>query len=109
MPDRFSPVSARAALFSALVAAGGALVGVAAAHATAAAPDVPPVEIGRSQSGNYLAALVAGADRDTDAAAVYSREALRGDPRNADLVERAFAAALCRRRRRRRLFRSPSG
>ena len=59
-----------------------------------ATPDAPPVEIGRSQSGNYLAALVAGADRDTAAAAVYSREALRGDPRNADLTERAFAAAL---------------
>jgi len=94
VPDRFLPVSARAALFSAWIAAGGALVGVVGAHASVAAPDVPPVEIGRSQSGNYLAALVAGADRDTAAAAVYSREALRGDPRNADLTERAFAAAL---------------
>ncbi len=70
MPDRFSPVSVRAALFSGLLAAGGALVGVAAAHATAATPEAPPVEIGRSQSGNYLAALVAGAERDTGAAAV---------------------------------------
>jgi tetratricopeptide (TPR) repeat protein len=94
VPDRFSPVSARAALFSVCFAASGALVGVPAAHATAATPDAPPVEIGRSQSGNYLAALVAGADRDTAAAAVYSREALHGDPRNVDLAERAFAAAL---------------
>ena len=94
MPYRFLPVSARTALFSVIVAAGGALVDVAAAHANAAPPDAAPVEIGRSQSGNYLAALVAGADRDTAAAAVYSREALRGDPRNVDLVERAFAAAL---------------
>jgi tetratricopeptide (TPR) repeat protein len=51
-------------------------------------------EIGESQSGNYLAALVAGADRDTPAAATYFREALRADPRNPELIERAFAAAL---------------
>ena len=41
----------------------------------AASLDAPPVEIGRSQSGNYLSALVAGADRDTDAAATL-RDAL---------------------------------
>jgi tetratricopeptide (TPR) repeat protein len=52
------------------------------------------VEMGDSQSGNYLAALVAGADRDTTSAAAYFREALRADPRNPELVERAFAAAL---------------
>jgi tetratricopeptide (TPR) repeat protein len=53
-----------------------------------------PLEVGESQSGNYLAALVAGADRDTTAAATYFREALRTDPRNPELIERAFAAAL---------------
>jgi tetratricopeptide (TPR) repeat protein len=53
-----------------------------------------PIEAGESQAGNYLAALVAGADRDTTAAAVYFREALRADPRNPELIERAFAAAL---------------
>jgi tetratricopeptide (TPR) repeat protein len=53
-----------------------------------------PFEVGESQSGNYLAALVAGADRDTPAAAAYFREALRADPRNPELIERAFAAAL---------------
>jgi tetratricopeptide (TPR) repeat protein len=52
------------------------------------------IETGESQAGNYLAALVAGADRDTPAAAVYFREALRADPRNPELIERAFAAAL---------------
>jgi tetratricopeptide (TPR) repeat protein len=51
-------------------------------------------EIGDSQPGNYLSALIASADRDTPAAEVYYREALRADPRNADLLERAFAAAL---------------
>jgi tetratricopeptide (TPR) repeat protein len=53
-----------------------------------------PFEIGESQSGNYLAALVAGDERDTIAAATYFREALRADPHNPDLIERAFAAAL---------------
>ena len=47
-----------------------------------------------SQPGNYLAALIASADRDTASAETYFREALRVDPRNPDLLERAFAAAL---------------
>ncbi len=51
-------------------------------------------EIGGSQPGNYLSALIASADRDTPAAEIYYREALRADPRNPDLLERAFAAAL---------------
>jgi tetratricopeptide (TPR) repeat protein len=51
-------------------------------------------EVGDSQPGNYLSALIASADRDTPAAEVYYREALRADPRNPDLLERAFAAAL---------------
>jgi tetratricopeptide (TPR) repeat protein len=53
-----------------------------------------PFEVGESQSGNYLAALVANADRDTNAAATFFREALRADPRNPELLERAFAASL---------------
>ena len=52
------------------------------------------LEIGASQPGNYLSAFVASADRDTLAAEVYYKETLRADPRNPDLLERAFAAAL---------------
>jgi tetratricopeptide (TPR) repeat protein len=52
------------------------------------------LEVGSTQPGNYLSALIASADRDTLAAEVYYREALRADPRNPDLLERAFAAAL---------------
>jgi len=92
--DRFSPVCVRTALVCALAAVGAGLVGAVETKASTSPADTPPVEIGRSQSGNYLAALVAGADRDTNAAAIYSREALRADPRNVDLTERAFAAAL---------------
>ena len=51
-------------------------------------------EDGVSQPGNYLAAIIASADRDTASAEAYYREALRIDPRNADLLERTFAAAL---------------
>lgn len=53
-----------------------------------------PVQLGGTQSGNYLSALVAGASRDTRAAAAYFREALRADPRNSVLLERAFVASL---------------
>ncbi len=53
-----------------------------------------PFEVGSSLSGNYLAAIVAGAERDTLAASTFFREALRDDPNNQDLVDRAFVAAL---------------
>ena len=53
-----------------------------------------PFEVGSSLSGNYLAAIVAGAERDTLAASTFFREALRDDPRNEDLIDRAFVAAL---------------
>jgi len=53
-----------------------------------------PFEVGESPAGNYLAALVAGSDRDTTAAATFFREALRYDPRNPLLIERAFVAAV---------------
>jgi tetratricopeptide (TPR) repeat protein len=53
-----------------------------------------PFEVGESPAGNYLAAIVAGAERDTVAAATFSREALRSDPRNTELIERAFVAAI---------------
>jgi tetratricopeptide (TPR) repeat protein len=52
------------------------------------------LDIGVSPSGNYLSAWVAGVERDTNAASTYYREALRADPRNADLIERALIATL---------------
>jgi tetratricopeptide (TPR) repeat protein len=53
-----------------------------------------PFEVGDSPTGNYLAGLIAGADRDTVAAATFFREALRADPRNPQLLERTFVAAI---------------
>ena len=95
MPVKLSPTRAKGRLLNALLAASALLaVGAATARADASSADAPLVRVGDSEAGNYLAALVAGADRDTTAAAVYFREALRADPRNPDLVERAFAAAL---------------
>lgn len=84
------------------------LFGLAAAHiaafslslapAEARAPEslaLPaPFEVGESPAGNYLAAFVAGEERDTVAAATFFREALRYDPRNPGLLERAFVAAV---------------
>jgi len=47
-----------------------------------------------SPTGNYLAARHAGAQRDASAAAAFFRAALRSDPRNGELLERAFIATL---------------
>jgi tetratricopeptide (TPR) repeat protein len=47
-----------------------------------------------SLEGNFLAAYIAGASRDTAAAATFYREAIKGDPRNQELQERAFVAFL---------------
>ena len=83
----------------------GQLAGLALAAVTFALPvaaaksrenvAVPtPFEVGTSPSGNYLAALVAGAERDTLAASTFFREALRADPKNPELLERAFVSSI---------------
>jgi tetratricopeptide (TPR) repeat protein len=78
-----------------LLAVGLAAVGGAASAAVSeTGAGSGNLEIGDSQPGNYLSALIASADRDTLAAEIYYREALRADPRNPDLIERAFASAL---------------
>ena len=76
-----------------------ALLSLTALGEAAAAPRprvavARPFDVGISPAGNYLSALIAGADRDTGAAATYTQEALRSDPRNTDLMERAFIATL---------------
>jgi tetratricopeptide (TPR) repeat protein len=47
-----------------------------------------------STSGAYLAARHASVQRDAGAAAAYYRAALRGDPKNTELLERAFLSVL---------------
>ncbi|MBZ0146937.1 MAG: tetratricopeptide repeat protein, partial [Pseudorhodoplanes sp.] len=45
-------------------------------------------------SGNYLAARHASTQRDASAAAAYYRAALRADPKNSELLDRAFVSVL---------------
>jgi tetratricopeptide (TPR) repeat protein len=47
-----------------------------------------------SLSGNYLAGRLAGSLRDSDAAAAYFAAALKEDPKNPELLERAFVWVL---------------
>ena len=77
-----------------LAVSAAALLLSLAAPAFAAVPNAASPSVANSESGNYLSAMVASADRDTEAASLYFREALRADPRNLDLIERAFAATL---------------
>lgn len=75
---------------------------LAASTAPALAARLPAREIAAPQAyepadsleGNFLAAYIAGASRDTAAAATFYREAVKGDPRNAELLERSFVALL---------------
>lgn len=47
-----------------------------------------------SPSGSYLAARHASVERDAGAAAAFYRAALRADPKNAELADRAFISSL---------------
>ncbi|PSC04679.1 hypothetical protein SLNSH_12990 [Alsobacter soli] len=77
-----------------LLAAVALIAGCAAAQARSGQSYSDAVDAGNTLSGNYLSAVVAGAARDTSAAAFFYREALRDDPRSADLTERAFVSLL---------------
>ncbi len=67
---------------------------VAAAAQGATPRAAESLEPADTLEGNYLAAIVAGASRDLGAASVYLREAIKEDPQNNDLLERAFVAFL---------------
>ncbi len=71
------------------------LVAVAAWPSVLGAQTPTAQELARtSPSGNYLAARHAGTQRDATAAAAYYRAALRAEPRNPVLLERAFLSVL---------------
>ncbi|MCJ2131997.1 tetratricopeptide repeat protein [Methylobacterium sp. E-045] len=55
---------------------------------------VTEYEPAESLEGNFLSAYIAGASKDTTAAASFYREAVKADPRNAELLERAFVSLL---------------
>jgi tetratricopeptide (TPR) repeat protein len=69
---------------------------IAAESTPQPAPYVPSShELARlSKSGSYLAARHAGVQRDAAAAAAFYRAALKSDPKNSELLERAFLAVL---------------
>ena len=50
--------------------------------------------IGLTVSGSYLAARHASVDRDAAAASAFYRAALRADPKNGELLDRAFIASV---------------
>ncbi|HEY8382948.1 MAG TPA: tetratricopeptide repeat protein [Microvirga sp.] len=64
------------------------------APAVAAQDPTEVIEPADSLEGNFLAAYIAGAARDTAAATTFFREAIKADPRNQELLERAFVAFL---------------
>jgi tetratricopeptide (TPR) repeat protein len=88
IPSRFPRRAAFAA--TAIVVIGWAGLASARAEAPAAPANFSRV----STSGSYLAARHAGGERDAAAAAAYYRAALRGDPRNNELLNRTFLAVL---------------
>src|SRR5260221_3082702 len=47
-----------------------------------------------TMSGNYLAARHASVERDANSAAAFYRSALRTDPKNNELLDRAFISSL---------------
>src|SRR3954447_22364068 len=71
--------------------AAGLLAAPAVAANTAENETLKPAA---SLEGNFLSAYVAGSARDTEAATIFFREAVQDDPRNQELLERAFVAFL---------------
>lgn len=76
--------------------AGTALAALLAAAPITLAAQAPTAQdlIGVTGSGSYLAARHAGQQRDAAAAAAYYREALKHDPKNSELLDRAFLSLL---------------
>jgi len=77
------------------------VIGTALAAFLAAAPielaaqaTTPPDLSGITSAGSYLAARHAGQERDASSAAAYYRAALKHDPKNGELLDRAFLALL---------------
>lgn len=84
--------TARRRLSLAAIVTMAALAQPALANQPPSAAYTDTIDAGSTLAGNYLSAWVAGAARDTSAAAFFYREALRDDPRSPELTERAFIA-----------------
>lgn len=75
-----------------------AIVALGLACATTLAAEQKPAwsqdEAADTLAGNYLSALIADSQRDTEAAAFFYREALKSDSRSPHLMQRAFMSML---------------
>jgi tetratricopeptide (TPR) repeat protein len=79
----------------AVLAAAAAIGPSAVAGQAPSPPGLSPQDLSRlTPSGSYLAARHAGIERDAQAAAAFYRAALRHDPKNGELLERAFLSQL---------------
>ncbi|MDZ4366496.1 MAG: tetratricopeptide repeat protein [Afipia sp.] len=95
---RFSRVAVATLGFVSVLASNGPL---AAQTRTSASEDAKQAAypsardlIGLTVAGSYLAARHASVERDATAASAFYRAALRSDPKNSELLDRAFIAAL---------------
>ena len=79
---------------AALAAVAGFALSLSYPGVPKAQADAPSSFSRTSTSGSFLAARHAGGERDAAAAASYYRAALRGDPRNNELLGRTFLAVL---------------
>jgi tetratricopeptide (TPR) repeat protein len=76
------------------VRAAAAALAISLTGASLALAQAPSNFSRSSSAGSYLAARHASVERDAAAAAVYYRAALRNDPRNSEILNRAFLAVL---------------
>jgi len=92
---RFNRWTIAAAAFTALVLP-GPVSAQTPAHPTDSSAQFPSSHDLKSltMSGSYLAARHASVERDASSAATFYRSALRGDPKNNELLDRAFISSL---------------
>jgi tetratricopeptide (TPR) repeat protein len=93
----YSPLSGRAAIAGIAIALSvSTALAAQALAAPALAAQTPPQQdlLPENAAGSYLAARHAGAERDAGAAATYYLNVLKLDPRNPDLLSRAFLSVL---------------
>ena len=95
---RFNRVAAASLVFASALACSGPLAAQTRTSAIEEARQAPYPSgrdlVGLTVSGSYLAARHASVDRDASAAAAFYRAALRSDPKNNELLDRAFIASL---------------
>src|SRR4029453_12446194 len=90
-----SPRAAGAALAAFMMTLPAAAQQASKSEASQTSHMPTPQELARtSPSGSYLAARQAGEQRDATAASAYYRAALKADPKNPELLERAFLSVL---------------